>query len=74
MGNKCLLVKIHVFCFHTAFHRKADESTPSFVVVLVLSVACGFLCLIPIGLYSKQIYVKLCSKCLHLMFYLFHPF
>lgn len=55
-------------------YRKAEKSIPSFVVVLVLSVACGFLCLIPIGFYSKQINVKPCSKCLHQVFNLFHPF
>lgn len=39
-------------------YGKADKFILSFVVVLVLSVACGFLCHIPVGFYSKQIGVK----------------
>lgn len=39
-----------------------------------LSIGCRFLCLIPVGFYSKQLNVKPCSMCLHQMFYLFHPF
>lgn len=43
-------------------------------MVLVLSAVCGFLCLIPVVFYSKQINVKPHSKCLHKLFNLFHPF
>lgn len=32
-------------------YGKADKSSPCFVVVLVLSIGCGFLCLIPVGLF-----------------------
>lgn len=76
MVNMCLLVKTHPFWFiHLpGLYRKADKSIPSFGVVLVLSVARGFLCLTPVGFYSKQMNVKPCSKCLHQMFNNFHPF
>lgn len=44
------------------------------MVVLVLSIARGFLCHISVGFYCKQIDVKPYPKCLHGMFDLFHPF